>query len=304
MIVVALVWWFLRSLDLDKLGHDLAAARPWPLVVAAVFNFGMLWGKAACWRIMLAPKHTVPTGRLMRYTIATFAASAIAPARAGEVLRVWVLKTREGVPVADSAAAALGEKLIDGVSMLIIVAPLPFLVPELPAWVGYSILGCAAVALVAFVALYIAVGRTGEATDGSWLRRFIAGFHVVRTPKRLLACIGVLLGVWILDLASVLLVLYAVGLDEPIGVGVLVLFTLNLAIMLPSTPAQLGALELGAVGALAIVHAPEEPSFAFALLYHGLQVIPLLVAGLILELPLVLGRVRPPPDATTTTSPE
>ena len=46
---------------------------------------------------MLAPRHRVPVLRLFRYTIAAFAASALAPARAGEVLRVWVLRRRDGV---------------------------------------------------------------------------------------------------------------------------------------------------------------------------------------------------------------
>ena len=39
---------------------------------------------------------------LFRYTIAAFAASVIAPARAGELIRVWVLKKRHGVPIADT----------------------------------------------------------------------------------------------------------------------------------------------------------------------------------------------------------
>ena len=292
LVIAGALWWFVRSMDLAELGRDLEGAKLWPLAIAAVLNFGMIYGKALCWRISLAPAHVVPTRKLFRYTIAAFAASAIAPARAGEVLRVWVLKTRDGVPVAATTAAAVSEKLLDGVSMLILVAPLPFLL-DLPAWVGNSIAACACIAIVAFVALYVAVGRAGE--GASWLARFFAGMHVLRSPRRTAACLATLIGVWMLDLACVLLALYAVGIPQTPGAGLLILFTLNLAIMLPSTPAQLGALELGAVGALAVLHVDREPAAAFALLYHGLQVIPLIVAGLVLELPLVLGRVKPEP---------
>jgi uncharacterized protein (TIRG00374 family) len=223
---------------------------------------------------------------------------------------VWVLKRRDGVPASATTATAVSEKLLDGVAMLILVAPLPWLVPDLPAWVGDSIAACAVVALAAFVGLYVAVGRT-MARDGdrdrdrdgdranqttgarAWLRRFVAGMHVLRSPRRTLACLASLVAVWLLDLASVLLVLHAVGIAASVGTGLLVLFTINLAIMLPSTPAQLGALELGAIGALHVLGVADEPAAAFALLYHGLQVIPLIVAGLVLELPLVLGRDRP-----------
>jgi uncharacterized membrane protein YbhN (UPF0104 family) len=308
LAVVGALVWFVQSIDVARLGSEFARAAWWPLVGAAVLNFGMLLGKAVCWRIMLAPAHVVPTGRLMRYTIAAFAASAIAPARAGEVLRVWVLKRRDGVPAAATTATAVAEKLFDGVAMLILVAPLPWLLPDLPAWVGDSIAGAAAIALAAVVVLYIAVGRVtaqADAESRSWLRRFVAGMHVLRSPRRSLACLAALVVVWVLDLASVLLVLHAVGIAANAGAGLFVLFTINLAIMLPSTPAQLGALELGAVGALHVLGVPGEPAAAFALLYHGIQVIPLIVVGLVLELPLVLGRdqdLRTAAHAAGTTS--
>jgi uncharacterized protein (TIRG00374 family) len=298
--VVGLVVWFVRTIDLAELGHQFSEATWWPLAVAAVLNFGMLLGKAVCWRIALAPAHVVPTARLMRYTIAAFAASAIAPARAGEVLRVWVLKRRDGVPASATTATAVSEKLLDGVAMLMLVAPLPWLVPDLPAWVGNSIAACAFVAVAAFVFLYIAVGRvtataeeaTVPAAKGAraWLRRFVAGMHVLRNPRRTLACLAALIVVWLLDLASVLLVLHAVGVAASVGAALLVLFAINLAVMLPSTPAQLGALELGAIGALHVLGVAKEPAAAFALLYHGVQVLPLIAVGLVLELPLVLGR--------------
>jgi uncharacterized membrane protein YbhN (UPF0104 family) len=291
-LVAGLLWLFAHRLEWGKLADALRGATLWPLALAAALNFVCLWGKAVCWRILLAPRFHVKIARLFRYTVAAFATSVIAPARAGEVVRVWTLKRRDGVPVADSAAVAVAEKLLDGVSMLLLVAPLPWLLPDLPAWVGEVILACAAIALTLLVALYIAVGRIDGGAGTSWLRRFIAGMHVVRSPKRLVASLATLIGVWAADFAMVNLVLYAVGIRVPIASGLLILFTLNLTIAVPSTPAQIGALEVGAIAATDLLGIPREPAFAFALLYHALQVLPLLAAGLALELPLVLGRER------------
>ena len=292
LLVGGALWWFFRKLDFAKLGHALASADVWPLVIAALLNFVCLWGKAVCWYIMLAPRFQVGILRLFRITIATFAASAIAPARAGEVLRIWTLKRRENVPAADTAAVAVAEKLLDGITMLILVAPVPWLIPDLPAWVGGSIALCAGIAVGVFIGLYIAVGRVGvdAAAHKTWLRRFIAGMHVLRSPRRLFAALAVLILVWIADLGEVMLVLDAVGIHLSIAAGLLILFTLNLAITIPSTPAQVGALEVGALAALEVLHVPAEPAVAFALLYHALQVVPLIAVGLALELRLVLGR--------------
>ncbi|MEO7730770.1 MAG: lysylphosphatidylglycerol synthase domain-containing protein, partial [Kofleriaceae bacterium] len=90
--------------------------------------------------------------------------------------------------------------------------------------------------------------------------------------------------------------LHAVGLDLPLASGLLILFTMNLAIIVPSTPAQLGALELGALAGLDLLQVGHEPALAFALLYHAVMILPLLATGLVLELRLVTGRA---PDGVT-----
>jgi glycosyltransferase 2 family protein len=291
--IAAALWWFVRAMNVAKLGEALRTAKIWPLVLAACLNFFCLWGKAACWRIMLAPRHRVSIVRLFRYTIAAFAASAIAPARAGEVLRVWTLKRRDGVPPAETAAVAVAEKLLDGISMMLLVAPVPWLLPDLPRKVSVAIAACGGVAIVLFSVLWIAIGRTQETGSLSVVRRFLAGMHVLRSPKRLLGSLGVLMLVWAADLGEVMAVLYAVDVHLPVAAGILILFSLNLTIMVPSTPAQVGALELGALAALELLHVGHEQALAFALLYHTLQVIPLIAVGLIFELRLVLGRDDP-----------
>jgi len=202
-----------------------------------------------------------------------------------------MLKHRDGVPTADVAAVAITEKLLDGVTMLILVAPLPWLLPDLASWVTNSIMILAALALVAFIGLYIAVGRIKDPT--SWFARFIAGMEILRSPRRLLAALAALLVVWVADLLMIWLVTHAVGIEVSLGASLLILFTLNLAITAPSTPAGVGALEVGVLAATRLLHIPDEPALAFALLYHAIQIVPLIVVGLALEWRLVLGKDKP-----------
>jgi uncharacterized membrane protein YbhN (UPF0104 family) len=291
-----------RDFDWRRLGRDLERAHLWPLAAAAVLNFVCLWGKAACWRVVLTPRYLVPTTALFRYTIAAFAASVIAPARAGELIRVWVLKKRHGVPITDCAAVAITEKLLDGLSMMMLVAPVPWLVPGLPAWVGRTMAACGAIALVLFAAVWFAVGRIEPGAGGSWFARFVGGMHVVRSPRRMLLATGALMLTWLADLAMVNLVMYAVGIHLPLGAGLLVLFTLNLTIAVPSTPGQVGALEAGVLAATSLLHIPEEQAFAFALLYHVLQILPLLIVAVLTEAPLMF--MKPTADADADRTPQ
>lgn len=289
-IAAIAIWLFivLRDFDWNKLWKAIEHARVWPLVIAAALNFVCLWGKAACWRVVLAPRHDVPTTKLFRYTIAAFAASVIAPARAGELIRVWVLKNRHGVPISDCAAVAVTEKLLDGLTMLMVVAPVPWIVPGLPSWVGRAMFLCGAIALAIFIAVWFAVGRIPPGGGANWFSRFIGGMHVVRSPKRLVLAAAALMLTWLADFAMINLVLYAVGIDVPIGAGLLILFTLNLTIAVPSTPGSAGALEAGVLAATRLLHIADAPAFAFALLYHLLQIVPLLVVALLTEAPLMM----------------
>ena len=261
----------LRGLAIPQLADAVANARLWPVVVASVIAIAVYALKAVAWRIMLAPQFQLSLPRLVRYTIVAFAASAIAPARAGEIVRVWLLKRRDGVDAATSVAVATSEKALDVFSLLVVAAPLPWLLP-LPAWVKH---GMCAIAGIAVACVAVAIVGSSRIRPTCWLGRFLAALE--RRPRQLVMVFVVLMFGWLIDLGAVLLVLFIV----------------NIAIALPSTPAQLGTLELGAVIPLVdILHVAKEPAIAFALIYHATQILPTLVLGIALEWRLVLGRAE------------
>lgn len=297
-IVAVLVARFARDVDWRQLGSAMRHAEVAPLLASSALYFVCLFGKALTWRIMLAPRNVVPMGRLYRYTIAAFAASALTPARAGELLRVWALKRRDGVPAPDATAVALAEKLLCAITLLIVVAPVPWLLPGLPEWVENAMLTCAGIAAGVLVVLFFAVGHVDAREPRSWFERMIAGMHVVRDPKRLALAVFTLLLTWSADLIAVTLVTHAVGIELSIGEAMFILFSFNLAIAVPSTPGQVGAMQLGALAATSILRIPEEPALAFALLYQLMQIVPLLIVGFILELDLVRGRFPEPSPAS------
>jgi uncharacterized membrane protein YbhN (UPF0104 family) len=67
---------------------------------------------------------------------------------------------------------------------------------------------------------------------------------------------------------------------------VVIYAAVNLVLLAPTTPAQIGVLEVGAVAALRAFGVPDEPALAFALLYHASHVVPPTVVGAILMLRL------------------
>jgi uncharacterized membrane protein YbhN (UPF0104 family) len=289
-IVVAGLYLFVRGLDSQLLLATLGDADPALLVVAAGLAFAFLFFKAVCWRVMLAPRYPVPVLRLFRYTVLATASSLLVPARAGEALRIWLLRKRDAVPATTATGVALAEKLVDGIAMIITVAPALILVPGLPPWVARTLVLLVAAALTCVV--LVVVVRRRARPDGL-LGQLAASMTVFSSARRFARALVVCLLVWLADLACVMAVFAAVDIDAPIAVGLLVLLGVNVAILLPVTPGNLGALEIGAIAALDLVGVPRAPAVAFAILYHAVQVIPLVAAGL-LDLRLALSAAPAP----------
>jgi len=278
LAVIVFCIFFFRTIDWPKLGKAVAEAR-WQLVaLAAAVNFIHLLAKAGRWGVLLSPVGRVGLLPLFRYTLGGYAASNILPARFGEVLRVFYLRPH-GIPAAGAAGVQVLEKVYEVVGLMVLLVPLPFVLELPPAaskTIGVVVAGgLIAVAVMGWMALHHRIPRQGL------LARIGEGMAVLRRPREALLALGLSVLVWCLDAVEVMLVMAAVGLPPGFFAALLVLLFVNFAIAAPSTPAQVGIFEAGAVFALhKILGAPLEASLAFALLYHFMQAIPVTLAGL------------------------
>ena len=103
----------------------------------------------------------------------------------------------------------------------------------------------------------------------------------MRRPRHVGRALAAMISSWLTDWLAVTLVLYAVGVPVPAAAGLLILLTINMAIAVPVMPGHLGTMEIGALVALELLHVPREQGLSFALLYHGVQVVPLLVVSIV-----------------------
>ena len=280
-VIAAMVAGFgilLRGLDLGALWAALERARLGLVVAAGVASFVLMWLKAVRFGVLLAPAKRVGMGRLYHYSVLSYAVSTLLPARAGEVLRVWLLVKRDRVPVTAAAGAAATDKLFEALGMLAVVGPLPWLLPGLPAWVSRSLAWVSVAGGVALVAGWVVLRFAREGSRLAWLR---PGMEALRRPRAFAAALSLSLLASLLDLGILWMVLRAMGLDLPVGAVILTLLAVNVAIALPTTPAHVGTFELGALLALGLVGVPKAEALAFALVYHAIQAVPLAVIGLV-----------------------
>ncbi len=280
-LVIGCVVWTARRVDGAGVARALASANLALLALASVASLAMQVGKTLFWGTMVAPVARVPWPRVFRYTIVAAAASAIAPARAGDFARLWMFK-RHGVSMRTTGAIVGWEKVSDFLALLLIVAPLPWLLPSLPK-PALSALRALSLAPLFVIVAAVAVHRSARVRAWMKMPEGMAGAMLLALVPNALA--------WLADLGAIALVSRSLGLGGSFATCALVLLGVNVAILVPATPANAGTLELGAIVALGVAGVSTERATAFALLYHVMQLAPVVAIGLALGRG-VLGRPR------------
>ncbi|MFL5248394.1 MAG: lysylphosphatidylglycerol synthase transmembrane domain-containing protein [Myxococcales bacterium] len=282
LVVAACVVIFARSIRWATVRDAFAAADGKLLAISAALWIcstacqGTRWFALvravakASWRSVLACYYVGQAG------------SVVLPMRAGEAVRIELLARRTGL----SRAVALGTVAIDhtvnGCVMFLLAATLPFFLP-VPAWTRAVV--WAAVPLIlclVFVMLRLAKDPTAH-PGASKLRRSLnrlrGGLVGLRRPRSVAGAFASAIAAWTLEIATTAAALAAFHLPHGVAAAMAILFGVNLALAIPAPPANLGNFELGAGFALVALGGDKDAAAAFALGFHALQIVPVLVIG-------------------------
>ncbi len=278
LIVAVSVWFFVRHVDGHLLLRALALTRPVGLAVACLLALAQLACRGTVFRTLIMPVVWMPWMRAQRFMLATSATTALVPGRAGDFVRAYLLKRDENVAVASTAAVTAVEKTVEVLAMFLVMLPVPLLLPHLPSWVGKSLVLTAVIASGLLLAIAILATRT---RPPRWFASFSVGLEILRRPALLGRALLAPIGSWLMDLACLLAVMHAVGVDAPAASGLLVILAVNLAIAIPAVPGNLGTVELGAVAGLQPFGVSVELGLAVGILYHLAQVLPIAALALL-----------------------
>src|SRR5206468_563912 len=124
----------LQGQDLGNVWSTLAHANYFWIIPGIATYFLAVVARTWRWHYLLRSITPVSMRTLFPVVTIGYMGNNIYPARAGEVLRSYILKKRVGVPMSASLATVVVERLFDGVVMLLFVfVSLPRL-EALPDW--------------------------------------------------------------------------------------------------------------------------------------------------------------------------
>ncbi len=306
VLSIGLLALFLRGAHLDIVWAEIKQANAWLLALSSGITVLTMVLRALRWQYLLAPIGHAHFGAAFRTTTIGFAASAVLPARAGEVIRPYLLARQEGLSATATFATIIIERVLDAVTCVFLLASFVlFFDPGMDSadsrlyWLvelGGVIVGILALALlgVMFVA-----ARDPEAA-GRWayklehllpgklthrlavvLLRFAEGLAVVRTPKRLALALALSLPLWLSIGWGIWSVTSAFGIDLPFTSSFLIIALLVVGVSVP-TPGGVGGFEAAAqIGLSSFYHVPNDRAVGAALVLHAVSLLPTIVLGFV-----------------------
>jgi glycosyltransferase 2 family protein len=305
VITVALLAFFFRDANFTEVWAETRRANPW-LLAAAVVVTGMTYGfRAWRWQSLLAPIGETHFGNAFRTTVIGFAASFILPARAGEVIRPYLLARKEGLRPTAAFATIILERLLDLAMVLLLFGLFVFTVPagvltgdasqlaHVKFWGGVAA-GAAVTSLGVLFALAGHPERLGRAAGriervlpargaqivAHFVETFAQGLAVMRRPGRLAVALLQSVPIWLSIAAGIWLTSQAFSITFPYTGSFLVMTLLVVGVAVP-TPGQIGGFHAAyQIAVQTFFGVPDDRAVGAAIVLHAVSFLPVTLLGL------------------------
>ena len=305
-LAVGLLAVFLRNADLSQVWASVTKARTDFLLLSLALTCGTFVVRAERWQYLLGPLGKTRFSTVFRATVIGFAASAVLPARAGEVIRPYLLARREGLSATAAFATIIVERILDLVAVLLLMAV--FLIwfdPGIEARdskafeaVRFGGLMMAPVAVGMLAVMFFVAGHPERlhawvlkaeailpariaAMIARFAQTFAEGFAVVRSPGRLAAAIAWSMVLWVAIASGIWAVSIAFGIAMPFTGAWLMLGPLVVGVAVP-TPGGVGGFhEAYRFGATAFFGANNDTAVGAAIVLHAISIGPVILVGLL-----------------------
>ena len=283
VISVVLVVLLVLNVNVGEVWDALRQANVWYLAPAALIVGGAQAARAYRWRLLLYPRRGLRIARLFNIMSIGYLLNNLLPARAGDFARPVLLSYAEGTNVAGGLSAILVERLLDTLTIILLLFTLlPF--APVPAEVRAGGAGLA----VAFIALTIVLVLLSFQRElGRRLLSWLAGripllnrpsiftsydavidsLAVLRSPWPGLGLLGWTAVIWVLAILQDYLVMVAFEPRLSLVAAAVVLCVTGLGMLVPA-PSGIGTFHWAAILALGIFEVGYSRALTIAVVMH------------------------------------
>jgi glycosyltransferase 2 family protein len=288
----------LRAIDPSRIAASLSTAEWRLLPIAIVLYFAAVWIRSVRWGLLL-PQQAVRTSTLFRTLVVGFTVNNVLPMRMGEVARVYLLGRWGAVPYGSTLASLVAERILDGLSLALLLLISLRLLPNPPAYlVGIGALAAAGFCVGGGLVAVAAWRSSAIVTATRWLVRplptrlrelaerlagsFAGELAFVRGAHRLGVILGLSVVAWCFELGLFYVLMVGFPLPASVPLAFLVGSAANFATLVPSSPGYVGTFDGALIKVLtdsAGVAIDPGLAGAYALVVHATLFLPVIILG-------------------------
>ena len=247
------------------------------------------------WGVILQPMGTIDQLSLFSVTSVGFMVIAALPARLGELARPYLISKRSSIKMPSAVGTIIVERVLDSFTIFIIAVVILFFI-DLPSWMIHSSILFFLIAVTMFAAIMILIlhrntalkfinvilnklpGKFAPKID-AMIHHFIDGLQIVTNVNILLYLFFLSAVIWRVDVLAIYVLLLSFGFMLPVVASFVVMIVLIVGIAIPTAPGFIGNWHFACVLALSLFGLSKADALSFAVVYHFLSMVILLVFG-------------------------
>jgi uncharacterized protein (TIRG00374 family) len=295
-LAAVLLFYSLRGIEWRRVGELIVHARAGWMTLALLLTTTTLFLRACRWRVLLSAEANVTVLDVFWATSAGYFGNNFLPARAGELVRTYMISASYQVDLPFVLATAACERVADAITLVVIAAVVLLELPEqsgafakaIPFFATLAFVGAAAIVVLPLVGPSVTrtIGRL-PVPHGvrdrlvNICEQGLRGLRAFHHVGRLSAFCGFSTAIWILDAAATMITAKALALYIPLSVAFLLLAALGLGSALPSTPGYVGIYQFVALTVLTPFGLSRTDAIAYILVAQALSYVVIGVWGAI-----------------------
>lgn len=284
----------LRQINFEALGTAFTRVNYLLVLVSVAFHFLGFWLRTIRWKYLLLSFKKIRVRDLFPYLSIGYMANNVLFLRLGEVVRAHITGRSMKVSRSSMLAVILGERLYDGLSLVILFSLLILVLPfpedlKTPLLLASLLFG--AVATGVFLLPLIEKTKLVKKIF-TWIQKqeklkrpfasamaFLEGLKTLKSLRAVFLVLTASLVIWMIESGMFWLIGKSFNLDLSIFQAALIALVVGLSTLIPSGPGYLGTFEFFFTEIAVFFGVDRNIAFSYAILTHFTQWLPITLVG-------------------------
>ncbi|HEY2016864.1 MAG TPA: lysylphosphatidylglycerol synthase transmembrane domain-containing protein [Bryobacteraceae bacterium] len=295
MLAGVLLYFSMRGVDWRHVWQTIRTAE-W-LFIAGAVGLTMLsfFLRAMRWRILLNAETRFSVGTVFWANSAGYLGNNFLPARAGELIRSFLISSRSSLSRTYVLTTALGERLMDVIALVLASSLVLMGLEAKPRWMSDLSRTMAFIATAGAIAVTV-MPHTGRLVENVLQRlplperfrtgllrlaeQILLGLRAFHDWRRFAGFVFLTVVIWTSDCVGAITVAHALGIAMSFQVALLLLTAIGLSSGLPSTPGYVGIFQFVAVTVLTPFGIAKDSALAYILVVQAIGYLVVVAFGL------------------------